>query len=369
MKKRLLILNKMLKPDTGGVEEVVEQHRRILASRFEVTAWGAKSTEQSSSKETERTEDDYGTQVRFRSFFQVAALPVSISYIIEYFRRVREFDIVELHLPFPIGALLCLLFPPKKLVIAWHSDLLRPAILKPLITGIDKRLIRSADTIICTSNNLLRNSDTISGHLHKSTIVPIHSTPTEKSKKPSEIGESQAPFILFFGRLSYYKGIDVLADAINLYEGKWRFVIAGKGDLSARLRTQLDRPNVLLLNRAISEPEKSWLFENCDALVFPSQHKTEAFGIVQLEAMSRSKPVINTALPTGVPEVARDGLEGLTINLQSPDELATAFKKLENSNLREKLGENAQVRATSVYDESVIGEQLLEAFIELDKPK
>jgi len=165
--------------------------------------------------------------------------------------------------------------------------------------------------------------------------------------------------------MTYYKGIDVLADAIANYSGTFHFVVAGSGDIPAAIKQGLKRENTVLINRALSEGEKSWLLSQCEALAFPSQQKTEAFGIVQLEAMAHSKPIINTALATGVPEVARDQKEAITVGLGSAHQLTRAFKALENQSTRHHLGQQAFERLQTHFSQARVSDLLRQSFADL----
>ena len=92
-------------------------------------------------------------------------------------------------------------------------------------------------------------------------------------------------------------------------------------------------------------------YKACDIYLFPSIMQSEAFGIVQLEAMKYSKPVINTNLGTGVNYVSIHKVTGLTVEPKNSDELANAINKLLNDdNLRETLGQNAKKRVKEVFD-------------------
>jgi glycosyltransferase involved in cell wall biosynthesis len=93
--------------------------------------------------------------------------------------------------------------------------------------------------------------------------------------------------------------------------------------------------------------------------VLPSTTAAETFGIVQLEAMACAKPVINTALPTGVPEVSRDGVTGFTVAPGDVGALADAVARLwDDPALVVRLGRRARARVEQRYAQEAVTDRL-----------
>jgi rhamnosyl/mannosyltransferase len=96
-----------------------------------------------------------------------------------------------------------------------------------------------------------------------------------------------------------------------------------------------------------------------DMFVLPSVAKTEAYGLVQVEAMAAGLPVVSTNLPTGVPWVNQDGVTGLVVPPDDPVALGGALRQLsEAAALRRTLGENGRRRAEALFSR----EQMVETF-------
>ena len=88
----------------------------------------------------------------------------------------------------------------------------------------------------------------------------------------------------------------------------------------------------------------------CDVFVLPSVARSEAFGLVQIEAMAFGKPVINTDLPSGVPYVSLDKITGFTVPPGNVSALADAMQWMaEHEEGREKMGEQARKRMKEEY--------------------
>ena len=117
---------------------------------------------------------------------------------------------------------------------------------------------------------------------------------------------------LFVGRLVYYKGVTVLLRAMQQVQNCELFLI-GSGKLQDTLQQMAEGMDTVHFLGSLSDADLRAALQECDFLVPPSVANSEAFGLVQLEAMVYGKPVINTALPTGVPHVSLDGETGLTV--------------------------------------------------------
>ena len=128
---------------------------------------------------------------------------------------------------------------------------------------------------------------------------------------------------------------------------KATLLLVGEGPLKSNL-AQLARDvgvsdRVHLLGE-FDEPLASY-FLAADIFVLPSIARSEAFGIVQLEAMAAGVPVVNTFLDSGVPHVSLDGKTGLTV---PPGDVAALAKALQtllaDAPLRARLGTEGRAR-------------------------
>ena len=116
-------------------------------------------------------------------------------------------------------------------------------------------------------------------------------------------------YMLMIGRMNYYKGLDVLHRALQSIEPNKscllrRIVIAGKStdDFAKVYSKKLSNIDfeVVRIDRDIEQYEKQCLLENCHSLLFLSNRPSEAFGIIQLEALSVGHGIVNFKLNTGL---------------------------------------------------------------------
>jgi len=109
--------------------------------------------------------------------------------------------------------------------------------------------------------------------------------------------------VLAIGRLAHYKGFGTLIDAVAQTPGV-ELRIAGDGELRAELAAHIahglpaEAAARIHLLGAVTEPDKLALLASCDVFALPSCERTEAFGLVLLEAMAHGKPCLARALPS-----------------------------------------------------------------------
>lgn len=284
------------------------------------------------------------------SELSLAGRPLAFSFPAELAKQ--NTDILHYHLPFPLAVASHLLVKPKALVVAsWHHDLVRHNLFRTLWTPYQKRFFNSADAIIVAAPTIRDNHPLLSAYRDKCHIIPFGvDTARFEIDRTDEVralrAKYKSPLVLYTGRLVYYKGCEVLIKAMKDVEGS--LLIIGDGPLRPELQTLAQEmgigDRIHFLGR-LSDNDLAVCYQATDIFVLPSTLPTECFGLVQLEAMCCGKPVINTALPTGVPWVSKDGESGLTVPPGDVGALTQAINTLLlNESLRQKLGAQGKQR-------------------------
>jgi len=334
---KFLHFNKIYPPEIGGVETVCEQYVRISAPLGKTMVF---TTSGKFGLGWSHEQDGNITIIRFHHQIVILQLRLSLIMIMALvFARFGNMTI-HIHEPYPVASVVFGLFPYRKLIVTWHSDLHRYRLLAKPLEWFQQRSLNGAKIITVTSPMLAKNSPQINAvkDEKKIHIIPLF-LENEQINADQDVDFSkivgfknfihQHPkYALFLGRLSYYKGINVLVDAIELLSKQGfhpPIIIAGTGEEKQRLNKIAHNQNILIIPSHLSEKEKNWLLGHAEVFLFPSTIASEAFGITQLEALRFGTPVINTSLATAVPWVSKDRETGLTIKPNDADALADAI--------------------------------------------
>jgi glycosyltransferase involved in cell wall biosynthesis len=290
---------------------------------------------------------------RLGTFLNLGAAPVCPQML----SRLRESqaDIVHLHWPNPTAVLAYLASGHQgKLVLTYHSDVIRQRLLRKPFWPVLRHTLKRARAIIATSPNYVQTSPVLQKFRERCRIIPFgiplaqfdHPNAIEVSKIRKEYGPR---IVLGVGRLVYYKGFEYLIRAMRDIEG--HLLIVGNGPLRDELEKEALTVGVsnrvtFLTNVQDVRP----YYHAADVFALSSIARSEAFGIVQLEAMACGKPVVNTNLDSGVPFVSPDGISGLTVAPADSGALAKAINTLlDNSVLSGQYGERARLRVEQEF--------------------
>lgn len=287
--------------------------------------------------------------------------------------RQYQFDLVHLHFPDPMSHLASLALPahiPR--IITWHADITRQQTLLKFYRPLLRRVLNNAAAIVVPTPAHISSSAELSllkdqNRLH---VIPFgfsldtFLTPHPKTNDIVQRFPGQRIFAL--GRHVYYKGFDVLINALHQLPANTQLLIGGTGPLTetwqnlAQKSGIADRVHFLGL---IEEQELPAYYQACDVFCLPAVSQAEAFGIVQVEAMACGKPVVSTRLNNGVDFVNQHGITGLTVPPADIDALAQALTQLLNDeHLRSQLGKQARSRAMDEFSLSSMGSKMLQLY-------
>ena len=302
----------------------------------------------------------------------IMSTPLAPTYPFKFLERVKSSDIVVHHAPFPLTDLAVLLMPKDSiLIVHWHAEVVgRPWLMRVLAPFIRNSLKR-ADKIIVSNRVIIENSPFLKEFEAKCAVVPYGCDDAywgeldqAEQLAADGIQKEHPRLVLAVGRLVSYKGHEIFLRAMQNVDAD--AVIIGEGALKAdliRLAEELGVAVRVKFLGALQPHEVKQYIHAAKVLAFPSVTEAEAFGLVQLEAMSAGKPIVNTALATAVPYVARDGKEGLTVPPSEPVALAEALcRLLDQPDFAAKLGQAAKERVRSEFSRTLFLSRMQEVY-------
>jgi glycosyltransferase involved in cell wall biosynthesis len=349
---RILQLAKYYWPHSGGMERVVQGLAEGLAERghetevVAVTGFGDPRPGQKRRASVKRA----------WSFAPVGSQELAPAYIAAAWRRA---DVIHLHHPHSLADVTYALRPSlAPLVVTQHADY--PSA-KYKLPGW--YALKRAEAIVVPSQAHIALSRELKGFEDKVVVIPFGIDERRWELVPPP-PPGNPPKALFIGRLVAWKGVDFLLRALERVPDL-RLDIVGDGPERSRLKTLADA-------LAVSPRVKFWgeypdedlprRMADADFLVLPSVTTEEMFGMVLLEAMAAGRPIITTAVPSGVREVNVPGVTGLEVPIRDPEALATAMETLAHDpDMRERMGRAGKARVK----ERFTVDRMIEAHLDL----
>jgi glycosyltransferase involved in cell wall biosynthesis len=360
-KPSVVHIGKFYPPHRGGMENHVQVLSIALKKSFEITVLVA-----SDDSKTIDHEVDGIRVIRAARLGNFDAAPVcpSMPLILKSIRA----DIIHIHVPNPTGVLAWFLVHPRgSLIVSYHSDTVRQKFFGALFQPVLDYMMGKSATVIATSPNYLRSSSLLSRHQERCRVIPLSVEPSEfHVYDPTVVTEIRRRFgdriVLAVGRLTHYKGFEYLIEA--MVQVNAQLLIIGTGPLLARLERIAEAYKVRHRVTFLGDVQNLVPYYHAAGLfVLPSVDRSEAFGIVQLEAMACGKPVINTRLSSGVPWVSLDGVTGLTVPPRNPAALAEAINLvLDSENLRAQFGQAARRRVKNEFTRDLMSARILHVY-------
>lgn len=343
-------------PIRGGVEKVMYDLMVGLSERQVHCDMLCASTEDYPSGDI--ILNAFATLMIVPTKLKIAATMLSPQLITRLRKVAKKYDIVHIHHPDPMATLALYLSGYKgKVVLHWHSDILKQKQLLLLYAPLQRWLIHRADSIVGTSPVYVKESPFLSAVQHKVEYIPIGIEPVERHiEGVQQIREKfrNRKIIFSLGRLVAYKGYEFLIKAAQMLAEDVHVVIGGKGPLKDELVTlirTLGLEDKVTLIDFIPQEQVASYFHAADIFCLSSTLKTEAFAIVQIEAMSCGKPVVSTQIPgSGVSWVNKHEESGFTVPIADTQALGVAINRILNDgDRRQELSKGAKERYSALF--------------------
>lgn len=330
-------------PIHGGMERHIALMCRYQRQWAEVEALTC-----SRSWRTRRIQRDGTWVTEVGEWGRIQSAPASPLY--PWYLRSLPADVRVIHMPNPTAEIGCLLARPSgRIVVRYHSDVVRQAVAMKLYRSVMMRFLRMADLVIPTSQRYLDTSPILREMRDKCRVVPLgieaEAFSTADADRVATLRNTYGgDFVLFAGRHRYYKGLSYLVEAAKSINA--RVVIAGEGPETPALKAQSDSMGLdVAFPGRLSQEDLVAHLHACAVFAFPSVERSEAFGIAMLEAHAAGKPVVATTLGTGVEFVNEHDKTGYNVTPRDAPALAEAINALlRDAPRRTTMGAYAQQR-------------------------
>jgi rhamnosyl/mannosyltransferase len=359
---KVLHFYKSYYPDEyGGVQQVIRQ----LAEGGRAHGWEAEVL--TLTPGTPGIIEAGGCRVhRVKRLFKAASTDFAFRALTAFKRLASGADLVHYHFPYPLAdAAHFWAAHHKPCLVTYHSDIVAQKHLLGFYRPLMKRFLRAVPAIVATSPNYLASSLVLRDFQEKTRCIPLGLAPA--SPHPPELlenwrGRLPERFFLFIGAFRYYKGLDFLLTAAKGLPIPILLVGEGGGETALRARAVAEGLDNVRFLGAVSDADKEALLCLCYGLVLPSHVRSEAFGLVLLEAARRGKPLISCEIATGTTYINIHNETGLVAPPADPAALKAALLTLwENQGLAARLGEGARRRYESLFT----GEKMVRGYVDL----
>lgn len=283
--------------------------------------------------------------------------PLSPGFPFQLSRALREFRPDLLHLHFPNPSCFAALASPAARhlpwLVHWHADVppdsldWRLHMAYRAYRPFEQAVLKRASAIIATSRPYLEASLALAPWRAKTQVIPLGIADCAPVSATPQAWPRDGLRLLAVGRLSHYKGFDVLIEALASCPDA-SLLLVGHGECERALHALVTARGLdqrIRFAGGLDDDALSAAYAAADAFILPSLDRSEAFGLVLLEAMRAGLPVIASAISgSGVGEVVADEITGLLVAPGDADALAHAIKRLAEPALRHRLGQGGRVR-------------------------
>ena len=294
--------------------------------------------------------------------FTAASMPISLSQ--PWLLARHHPDIIHVQSPYPLGEMSAWLFGGRTpFVLSYQSDIVRQKNLLKVYGPFLKRVLRRADRILANSPRYIETSPWLQPVKDKCLAVPIGID--VQHFRPPRTPYDGPPTLLFVGRLRYYKGLDTLIAALVELPGV-HLKLVGIGPMYSDLRKQVEALNLHQRVHFLGEVDDAHLpelYHQAHIFVLPANARSEAYGIVLVEAMASGLPCISTELGTGTSWVVQHGVTGYVVPPRDPPAMAAAIRKmLADPTALVTMGRAARARVEAEFTQELMTERIMAVY-------